>query len=86
MLVLAVRHGPEVDSSYLEGLLIADVLRELEAFRPEDAVYAKDIGFTRIPGLRGRSDRQAERVAFTEDGRLYLKKGRLPVHKILENR
>ena len=49
MLALAVRHGPEVDSSYLEGLMVVEILNELEAFSPEDAVHAEDMGFSRIP-------------------------------------
>lgn len=39
MLALAVLHGPDVDSSYLEDLVAMDALRELGALSPEDAVF-----------------------------------------------
>ncbi len=76
ILALAVLHGPDVDSSYLEGLVAMDALRELGALSPEDAVFPEEIGFRRIPVSASRSRRHAERVARTEDGRAYLVKGR----------
>ena len=78
MLALAVRHGPDVDASYLEGLMVMDARRELGAFRPEDAVHLEDIGFARIPGPMGRSKKRSEWVELTEDGRLYLRRSRAP--------
>ena len=44
MLALAVGHGPDVDSTYLEGLLVAGILNEFEAFSPEDALHVEDLG------------------------------------------
>ncbi len=76
MLALAVLHGPDVDSSYLEGLVAMYALRELGALSPEDAVFPEEIGFRRIPVSASRPGRHAERVARTEDGRTYLVKGR----------
>ena len=74
MLVSAARYGPETDISYLEGRMIAEILRESGALSPESAVPAEDTGFRRIPPsmLRG----SGERAVFTEDGRIYLKRVR----------
>ena len=74
ILELAVRNGPEVDASYLEGLMAAEILRDLGAFSPEDAVSMEDIGFRRILGANRRSRRPAEQVVCTEDGRVYLER------------
>jgi hypothetical protein len=76
MLALAVGHGPEVDSTYLEGLMVAEILNEFEAFSPEDALHVEDLGFDRIPRPMIRLIKQ---IAFTDDGRLYLKRDRSPV-------
>ena len=76
MLALAVLHGPDVDSSYLEDLVAMDALRELGALSPEDAVFPEEIGFRRIPVSASHLGKHAERVARTKDGRAYLMKGR----------
>ncbi|MBR2255077.1 MAG: hypothetical protein IJ856_04610 [Candidatus Methanomethylophilaceae archaeon] len=71
ILDLAVENGPDVDASFLEGLLAKELLRELGALCPDDAVFPEDIGYSRIPRFV-RSGRSSELVAFTEDGRVYL--------------
>ena len=72
LLAFAVSLRPDVDISYLEGRMAVEALREADAFSPETAVRAEDLGFRRIPASMSRSKRLSVRVAYTEDGRAYL--------------
>ena len=73
LLRMAVGFRPEVDLSYLEGRMLADVLRGLGAFGTDSAVPIDATGFRMVRGSLCGSGGRGERIVLTDDGRLFLR-------------